>query len=792
MPEEKWNFTPILQLGPALHRTTTMSNGNVVLTHPNIHDGWFHEENPQWPGQAMSLRVRRILHHEKSQYQDVLVFESETYGNVLVLDGAIQCTERDEFAYQEMIAHLPINSHPNPRRVLVIGGGDGGVLREIVKHESVEEAILCDIDEAVPRVSAKYLPKMAEGLNHPKSTVIIGDGFAFLNDPKNKASFDVIITDSSDPEGPAEVLFQKPYFELLKQALRPGGHISTQGESMWLHLQLIRSLTQATKELFPVADYAYTLIPTYPSGQIGFVVCSLDANRNVREPLRTVPNCSYYNNDIHRASFILPQFAHRVVVDGQPAPGPVIATGYGESRDAHTPPKKVLVLGSGYVAGPVIQYLLRFPQFSVTIGSARHAAKLGKQFPRAQTMQVDVKDAASLSAAIQQHDLVISLIPYIYHADVIKAACQHKVDVVTTSYVSDAIRALEPEIKAAGITVFNEIGLDPGLDHLYAVKAIKDIHDAGGQVKSFLSYCGGLPAPEAATNPLGYKFSWSSRGVLLALRNTAKFIQGNQAHTVSGLDLMATARPYYIMPAFAFVAYPNRDSTPFREWYGIPEAEECIRGTLRYQGFPELVLALVRLGFLDESAQDWLASKDLTWSQLTARLVGSSATDEASLVRAVRERCAFQNDEDAQLVLRGMRWLGLFSNEPVKVGGLPEQLASGTGNLLDTLCVNLEGKCAYEPGERDMVMLQHRFSVLTKDGEHKTLTSTLLDYGVPNGTSSMAKLVGVPCGIAARFVLEGHPAIKKPGILAPYSFDVAEPIRLELVKEGIALEEAWV
>ena len=113
----------------------------------------------------MSLRVRRILHHEKSQYQDVLVFESETYGNVLVLDGAIQCTERDEFAYQEMIAHLPINSHPNPRRVLVIGGGDGGVLREIVKHESVEEAILCDIDEAVPRVSAKYLPKMAEGLN---------------------------------------------------------------------------------------------------------------------------------------------------------------------------------------------------------------------------------------------------------------------------------------------------------------------------------------------------------------------------------------------------------------------------------------------------------------------------------------------------------------------------------------------------------------------------------------------------------------------------------------------------
>ena len=168
--------------------------------------------------------------------------------------------------------------------VLVIGGGDGGVLREIVKHDSVEEAVLCDIDEAVPRVSKTYLPKMAEGLDHPKSTVIIGDGFAFLKDPKNKGAFDVIITDSSDPDGPAEVLFQKSYFELLCQALRPGGHISTQAESVWLHLGLIRQLTQSTRELFPVADYAYTLIPTYPCGQIGFVVCSLDAQRNVREP----------------------------------------------------------------------------------------------------------------------------------------------------------------------------------------------------------------------------------------------------------------------------------------------------------------------------------------------------------------------------------------------------------------------------------------------------------------------------------------------------------------------------
>ncbi len=180
-----------------------------------------------WPGQAMILKVNQVLHHEKSKYQDVLVFESSDHGTVLVLDNVIQCTERDEFSYKEMITHLAMNSHPNPKTVLVIGGGDGGVLREVVKHETVEKAILCDIDEAVIRVSKKYLPGMSIGYQHPAVETFIGDGFKFLADRKNE--FDVIITDSSDPEGPAETLFQKPYFELLYGALKYGGVITTQG-----------------------------------------------------------------------------------------------------------------------------------------------------------------------------------------------------------------------------------------------------------------------------------------------------------------------------------------------------------------------------------------------------------------------------------------------------------------------------------------------------------------------------------------------------------------------------------
>lgn len=289
------------------------------LTHPSIKDGWFAEiSNTMWPGQAMSLRVEKILHVEQSKYQDVLVFKSTDYGNVLVLDNCIQVTERDEFAYQEMIAHLALNSHPNPKKALVIGGGDGGVLREILKHSSIEEAWLCDIDETVIEVSKKYLPEMSKSYNDPRVKVHIGDGFKFLAEYKNQ--FDVIITDSSDPEGPAESLFQKPYFELLNGALTEKGVITTQAENIFLHMPIISKLKQDCKQIFPVAEYAYTMIPTYPSGSIGFMVCSKDANADVSNPIRyewtdeyVRKNMKYYNKRIHSASFILPTWADEIL-----------------------------------------------------------------------------------------------------------------------------------------------------------------------------------------------------------------------------------------------------------------------------------------------------------------------------------------------------------------------------------------------------------------------------------------------------------------------------------------------
>ncbi|KAG0706988.1 Saccharopine dehydrogenase-domain-containing protein [Suillus ampliporus] len=741
------------------------------LSHPSIQDGWFREISSQWPGQAMTLKVNKILHIEKSLYQDVLVFESETYGNVLVLDGVIQCTERDEFSYQEMIAHLPLASHPNPKKVLVIGGGDGGVVREVLKHDTVEEVVLCDIDEAVIRVSKIYLPHMSALLDSPRVKVFVGDGFKFL--AENEATYDVIITDSSDPVGPAEALFQKPYFKLLHDALTPGGHISTQGESQWLHISLIADLLKSTRELFAVSQYAFTTIPTYPSGQIGFMVCSKEQGRDLSTPVRKVTNTRYYNEKVHRAAFVLPQFVQSYLEDGKniaPVFGRAAAAAKAAAEGKKT--RTVLLLGSGFVARPCAEYVVRDPSNALTIAcrTLQSAQALAEGLPNAKGISLDVNNTSDLEAQVAAHDLVISLIPYTYHAAVIKAAIKAKVHVVTTSYISPAMRELDEEAKRAGIIVMNEIGLDPGIDHLYAIKTI----DEG--IKQFLSYCGGLPAPECSGNPLGYKFSWSSRGVLLALLNSASYLSESKQLDISGTELMGYAKPYFISPAFAFVAYPNRNSVPFREWYNIPEAETVVRGTLRYQGFPEFIKALVELGWLDASEKDWL-KEGLTWAQVMQKAIELNRHIQHPR-RHVKSVCKFPTDAEATRIISGLRWIGLFSSETVK---------PRAGNLLDTLCAQLETLMKYEQGERDLVMLQHKFVVEWADGSEQTLTSTLEQYGSPSGHSAMALTVGVPCGIATQLVLDG--VFKTPGVHAPYTKEICDPIRLLLESEGLGLIE---
>ncbi|XP_050302759.1 spermidine synthase [Anthonomus grandis grandis] len=276
-----------------------------------IRQGWYSEMCELWPGQSFSLEVKEVLFHGKSEFQDVLIVQTTNHGRALILDGIIQCTEFDEFSYQEMISFLPLCAHKNPKNVLIVGGGDGGVAREVAKHPSVEQFVQVEIDAMVIEQSKKFLPFMAKGFESPKLTLIVGDGFEYMKNHQNK--FDVIITDSSDPIGPAVNLFTENYFKLLKDALRPNGIICSQAGTLWSDLPHVKETIENCQKHFPVVKYAVSSVPSYPNGQIGYLVASLDETVNLTKPVHTFAKESveelqlrYYNDKIHEAAFVLP------------------------------------------------------------------------------------------------------------------------------------------------------------------------------------------------------------------------------------------------------------------------------------------------------------------------------------------------------------------------------------------------------------------------------------------------------------------------------------------------------
>jgi len=281
--------------------------------------GWYSEVNSQWPGQAISLEIEQVLWDKKSKYQHVMVLKSKTFGNVLVLDGVIQLTERDEMAYQEMITHLPLFSHPKPEDVLIVGGGDGGVIREVAKHKGVKSITICEIDEMVIDVGKKFFPSVASTWEDKRVKLICDDAAKYLESKEALGQFDVIVCDSSDPVGPAQALFESPFYKAMNAALKPGGRISTQAESIWMHLDLIKGLFKKTKSIFANVEYATTQIPTYPCGQIGFLMCCKTDGKNADTctiPVRKVPDdmiLHYYSSELHQASFVLPAFVANAI-----------------------------------------------------------------------------------------------------------------------------------------------------------------------------------------------------------------------------------------------------------------------------------------------------------------------------------------------------------------------------------------------------------------------------------------------------------------------------------------------
>ena len=278
-----------------------------------IKDGWFSEICSLWPGMSFSLEIKKVLYSKKSQFQQIDLYQTKNHGKMLVLDGIIQLTESDEFAYQEMLAHIPLFAHPHPENVLVIGGGDGGILREVGRHDCVKQIDFCEIDEDVIKVSKQFLPDLACGFDDSRVTIHIADGNSFVKEKTDK--YDVIIVDSSDPIGPGEVLFKQPFYKGLKASLRQNGIIATQGESFFLHKECVTNLVKITKELFRVQAYAYVLVPTYPGGHIG--ICLGSRGPELKKPFRAIPEniqnkLKYYSPKIHEASFVLPWFAQKM------------------------------------------------------------------------------------------------------------------------------------------------------------------------------------------------------------------------------------------------------------------------------------------------------------------------------------------------------------------------------------------------------------------------------------------------------------------------------------------------
>ncbi|NOT04053.1 MAG: polyamine aminopropyltransferase [Anaerolineales bacterium] len=265
---------------------------------------WFTEELHSY--YRKGVHVKQVLADEQTQYQHIQVVETEFFGNALILDGIIQLTERDNIGYHEMIVHVPMLAVGNPKRVLIVGGGDGGSLQQVLRYPSVEEAVVCELDQRVVDLSREHFASFGDPWADPRARLLVRDAFGFLEE--NPGQFDVIISDTTDPIGMAERLFSDEFYKLMVRALVPGGAAATQCEQPFFDTELIKQIYISAKKLTRNPAYYYANIPTYPGGGIGFMYVSDTPWENgLKTPLPPGVN-NYINPEIHKAAFALPEF----------------------------------------------------------------------------------------------------------------------------------------------------------------------------------------------------------------------------------------------------------------------------------------------------------------------------------------------------------------------------------------------------------------------------------------------------------------------------------------------------
>ncbi len=434
--------------------------------------------------------------------------------------------------------------------------------------------------------------------------------------------------------------------------------------------------------------------------------------------------------------------------------------------------KKVLILGAGLVVKPMVEYLLSH-NLGLMVASPmkERADEMINGNPLGSSLDWSMDDPAMLEKLVEDHDVTVSLLPYKYHSDVARVCLRHGRSLVTTSYIQPGILELNEPAREAGLLFLNEIGLDPGIDHMTAMRIIDHIHGKGGKVKGFYSLCGALPAPESADNPLKYKFSWSPKGVILASRNSALYLKNGRRIYIEPSDLFKDRFSYNFPGIGNLEVYPNRDSVSYIDIYGIPEADTMYRGTFRYEGWCETLDAMKGLNMLDDSVRDY---QGMTMAGFLAERCGLGIMD-------LRENLIRKLGSSADSVfLSSLDYLGFFGNEKLKYHETtPFDITSDA----------MIKKMMLSANERDMVVLQHIFLASYPDGKCEVIKSSMLDYGSPSSNTSISRTVALPAAIAVRMILENKIDLK--GVHRPVVPQIYNPVLDELKTLGVEMKEEY-
>jgi len=436
--------------------------------------------------------------------------------------------------------------------------------------------------------------------------------------------------------------------------------------------------------------------------------------------------------------------------------------------------QKVTIFGAGLVVKPMVDYLAG-KGYEITVASRTlsKAEKLAAPHANVYAKQFLTDDDQAMENFIKESDLVVSLLPANYHVKVAKKCIELKKNMVTTSYISPEMRALDQEAKDAGVIILNEIGVDPGIDHMSAMKIFHKVENEGGKIVSFMSYCGGLPAQEANTNPLGYKFSWAPKGVLKAAGNGARFMIDGEIKDIEGKDLFKNYWFVDVEDAGTLEAYPNRDSMGYVDLYDLKHLKTMYRGTFRNISHCDTWYILSQMGFYKE---------DEIFENLTGTVKEFILTKMFKKDKNDCLRCFLAKEyklPETSVILKKFEWLGFFDDTPIPIQ---------KGGAVDVLTAIMLDKMSYDKGERDLLVLHHQF-IAEYPNKTQKITSTMIDYGIPNGDSSMARTVSLPAAIGVHMILNEEITVK--GVHMPILPDIYNPVLKELEKLDIKVVERF-